>query len=320
VDNGEDVMAFKLSVASLPPLENYEQAKKKYESITPIRGSNNVRPLGDRRYGHTRYITEGNGGEYYAACLYRTECVRYYRPEVKDGVTTERIEVRHGRWDTVSTAAFLDRVLPSGLRAEKTNNAVRINGYAIGVDKHENGLLVLESINGAKWEIKNFAQEVIHKINRKRKAQVLKRHAPFLQWAKAYLSLMEDKISEQDLVAARGEVATLIKAERYARMRQTASLMLANEHDSDQFAKYQLAVALIAQKEGSLVWRGGVATDRTRVLYHNQLAEFICKLYARELLDEVKLEPGEIKADKYKSWLRDALAVEDTQPGKLDFV
>ena len=310
---------FKISVDSLSPLENYEQAKKKYESIIPIRGSNNVRPLGNRRYGHTRYITEGNGGEYYAACLYRTECVRYYRPEVKDGVTTERIEVRHGRWDTVSTATFLDRVLPSGLRAEKTNNAVRINGYAIGVDEHGNGLLVLESINGAKWEIKNFAQEVVHKINRKRKAQVLKRHASFLQWTKAYLSLMEDKIPEQDLRAAGKEVATLMKAERYTRMRQMASLMLANEHDPDQFAKYQLAVALIAQKEGSFVWRGG-ATDRMRVLYHNQVAEFICKLYARELLDEVKLEPGEIKADKYKSWLRDALSVEDTQLGKLDFV
>jgi len=96
---------FAISTDGCRTIHTYDQAKQRYESIEPIRGSNNIRPYGKRSKRNLR-ISEGtmDGVHYYAAILYVTECVRWFA----DG----RVQVRTGGYATVSTSKFISAVAP----------------------------------------------------------------------------------------------------------------------------------------------------------------------------------------------------------------
>jgi len=116
-------MAFAISTRHLPCLHDYDEAKERYNSVIPIRGkAPDIRPLGKRSAQHMRIEKNNNEhGEYYAATLYSTECVRYYA----DG----RIQVQHGNWPSQSTAAFINRVSP--FNACLSHTRLWVNGEAL---------------------------------------------------------------------------------------------------------------------------------------------------------------------------------------------
>lgn len=103
---GGIAMTFSINTRGIRQIDSYEEAKYRYDNIKPIRGNpNDIRPLGDRNKQHMR-IVKGSCGDYYAAVLYRTECVQWH----SDG----RIVVNQGGWATDSTAAFVHAVSPFG--------------------------------------------------------------------------------------------------------------------------------------------------------------------------------------------------------------
>lgn len=90
----------------------YERAKQTYESITPIRGTNDVRPL--RRREHTRQIVK-NADDSYSYRLYATDLVTCY----PDG----RLEIFLNRWYTPTTLEFIDNFVPA-IRVHKQDGIV----------------------------------------------------------------------------------------------------------------------------------------------------------------------------------------------------
>lgn len=68
---------------ALPSFDTYAEAKKLYANTKEIRGSNNIRPLGLRRVGHSMSIvsSQATPQKYIAAKLYQTECVRWMEPD-----------------------------------------------------------------------------------------------------------------------------------------------------------------------------------------------------------------------------------------------
>ena len=99
------------NVANIPSIPNYAKAKEHYESVTPIRGRDNVRPLGSkRRYTwfrikeNRRVIEDGFLGQYittYTCTLYDShDCVEYF----PDG----SIAIRTFGWHTPTTIAFIN--------------------------------------------------------------------------------------------------------------------------------------------------------------------------------------------------------------------
>jgi hypothetical protein len=132
--NEDKTMSFHVNVDSLPYLRSYTQAKGRYDSTTPIRGSNNVRPLGDRKKKHMR-IEEakrnGAGAAGIACVLYNTPCVTYY----EDGT----LHLAHGGYISRSTIKFIARVAPvSGVHMDSARQClvVRVAGgeYQCGND------------------------------------------------------------------------------------------------------------------------------------------------------------------------------------------
>jgi hypothetical protein len=113
---------FAISTDGCHVVRTYNDAKYHYESIKPIRGSNNIRPYGPRNKQNMR-IEEGTIDRvpYYAAVLYGTPCVRWF----VDG----RIQVRTGDYNTVSTAKFIHAVSP--FTTQLFDNRVWVNSIPI---------------------------------------------------------------------------------------------------------------------------------------------------------------------------------------------
>lgn len=85
----------------------YERAKSHYESIKPIRGSDNLRPTGDRR---KQWMTIRQEGENYIYSLYKQDCVVY---------TPTSIIINTGKWFTPTTAEFITAHTPIGVYCVK---------------------------------------------------------------------------------------------------------------------------------------------------------------------------------------------------------
>ena len=90
-------------LTDMPQLRSYEQALKHYESIKPIRGSNNLRPIcattNGRRKKHMQIIKRDDA----IACrLYNTDVLTFY----KDGV----VEYYSGGYISNSTHAFASSI------------------------------------------------------------------------------------------------------------------------------------------------------------------------------------------------------------------
>ncbi len=76
--------------ARIKSLPTYAQAKAHYESVVPIRGSDNIRPLGaNRRYKYTQIVKRmisvetpdnplGEWAEVYACNLWGTDYITFY--------------------------------------------------------------------------------------------------------------------------------------------------------------------------------------------------------------------------------------------------
>ena len=172
-------MGFGINGYDLPLLRNYERAKARYDSIVPIRGSNNVRPLGDRRKQHQRIEVaprNGAGAAGLACVLYRTACVTYY----EDGT----IHLAHDGYISQSTCTFINRVAPvTAVRMDKQRGClvVRIAGgeYKCGKDglwlKYDETATVYVPVDPEPFEVTL--------VNRVAMRAVKKQYAAFMQYA-----------------------------------------------------------------------------------------------------------------------------------------
>ena len=173
-------MSFGINGNDLPFIRSYKRAKEQYDSTTPIRGSNNVRPLGDRRKHHQQRIEEaprnGAGAAGMACVLYRTACVTYY----EDGT----IYLAHGGYISQSTCRFIDRIAPvSEVRMDKKRDClvVRVAGgeYQCGND----GLWLRYNPESTSYAPVDPVPFKITLVNRAAMREVKKQYAAFMQYA-----------------------------------------------------------------------------------------------------------------------------------------
>lgn len=94
-------MGFHINVYNMPRIDNYDEAKKEFESRTVVRGENkSVRRLGDR-YEKEKWLRQEiqEGVEVYIAGYYDTDLVRFY-PTHK--------EITLGNYPSTSTQYFVN--------------------------------------------------------------------------------------------------------------------------------------------------------------------------------------------------------------------
>jgi len=176
-------MGFGINGNDLPLLRNYGRAKQVYDAITPIRGTSNLRPLGDRRKQHQRIEVaprNGAGAAGIACVLYRTACVTYY----EDGT----MHLAHDGYISQNTCRFIDRITPvSGVRMDKQRGClvVRIAGgeYKCGKDglwlKYDAGV----DTGVAQWIPVDPEPFKVTLVNRAAMREVKKQYAAFMQYA-----------------------------------------------------------------------------------------------------------------------------------------
>jgi len=177
-------MAFAISTWHLPPLYDYDEAKERYNSVRPIRGrTDDTRPLGKRSAQHMRIEKNYNEhGQYYAAVLYSTECVRYYE--------NGKLQVLHNGWASQSTAAFIHAVSPLG--AHISNNRLWVSGEMLdgGRDSlwFEKVARPREEGGGCRWECTNPRKYFINLYNKETTKRI--RSNPVVKHMQHYLKTM----------------------------------------------------------------------------------------------------------------------------------
>lgn len=165
------------TVSRIQRIRNYADAHALYEKTKPIRGSDNVRPIGARRDAHRYNIVKGIG--VYKAFLYNTPVV-----EFREG--GETIIKTHG-YNSALTMDFIAQVL--GISAFRTRGqcVFTISGVKYVTSGYD-GELVLRN-SGYSYEVVAQQEHKHYVVSRAGANTVRRRYSEFRQYLKGFLSL-----------------------------------------------------------------------------------------------------------------------------------
>lgn len=171
-------------------IRDYADAKRVYEETKPIRGrTEDVRPLGKRHRDWETIRQIGLGADLppaYAARLYRTNVVTWYA----DGT----LGIKADGWHSTSTAQFIHNV--SCLRAAKVNRKLWVWSSATKYPvPHEGELRLHRTETG--WQPVQGYEPTVRQVQRSATAAMHKQLAPFLSWARTFLSLSDGVIQPE---------------------------------------------------------------------------------------------------------------------------
>lgn len=283
-------MAFGINGHDLPLIRSYKQAKSRYDSITPIRGSNNVRPIGDRRKQHQR-IEEakrnGNGAAGMACVLYHTQCVTYY----EDGT----IHLQHGGYISQSTCKFIYRIAPvSDVRMDKQRDCLVVSvaggEYKCGRD----GLWLRYNEQTTGYEPFDYEPFKVTTVNRKAMREVKQQYAAFMQYAVGLGKLTQWEKPEFEGHRWSGDSEEMLDAMRGDDMDEWARA----------FQRLLRAAGVVKQQYdyGARMWSTTWHCDQKRV--EALLARYIKKVHASEVLVREALPLGVHKKDPNHNYVR----------------
>lgn len=166
------------TVGRIKRIRSYAEAQAQYETTKPIRGSDNLRPIGARRDAAKYYIKEAGSGEY-CAYLYNTPVVTF-NPD-------NTIVIQTYGYDTALSMDFIGQVL--GIPACRTRGqcVFTIDGMKY-ITSGRGGKLVLRSDNG-KLSVTEQQTHKQYVISRSGANTVRRRYSEFRQYLKGFLSL-----------------------------------------------------------------------------------------------------------------------------------
>jgi hypothetical protein len=167
-------------------------ARDLYNAITPIRGSQDVRPL--KRREHTRRIVKLND-DAYAYVLYSTRVVTC----LSDGT----IELHLGRWNTPTTREFISEYTP--LRVHTCNGILYVcNVYMDGehypslpIDPDQTTFFRVDDTGKKHLIGKVVAYKM--QVNRERSKKVRELIKPFLDYCDSILTIMDWAVSYDEM-------------------------------------------------------------------------------------------------------------------------
>lgn len=179
---------------------DYESAKAKWESTKPIRGrAVDVRPLGKRSRDQETIVKVDLGADKpegerwaYAAKLYNTNVVTWY-PDSTMGI---KVDTYH----TPITAKFIHEVSPLG--CAKANRKLWVWAYGTGSESikypvpYKDEMRMKRQVDGTWAPLEGYTPKV-RRTDRKATKPLQQQVAPFLNWAKAFLSMADGAIQPE---------------------------------------------------------------------------------------------------------------------------
>lgn len=184
---------------------DYEQAKRRWDNVRPIRGrAVDIRPLGKRSRDWETIVKVDLGADKpegerwaYAAKLHDTNVVTWY-PDNTMGITA-------GGWHSPSTAKFIHEVSP--LSCAKANRKLWVWAYGTGSESIKypvpptQELRMRRQTDGTWAPLEGYTPKV-HRTDRKVTKPLQQQVAPFLNWAKAFLSMADGAIQPETYAQA----------------------------------------------------------------------------------------------------------------------
>jgi hypothetical protein len=181
-------------------MNTYIQAKAKWQNIKPIRGrAVDIRPIGKRSRSWEAIVQVDLGADKpegeryaYAARLHSTNVVTWY-PDSTMGI---KVDTYH----TPITAKFIHEVSP--LCCCKTNRKLWVCSYGTGSESikypvpYKDELRMRRQDDGAWAPLEGYAPKV-RRTDRNVTKPLQQQVAPFLNWAKAFLSMADGAIQPE---------------------------------------------------------------------------------------------------------------------------
>jgi hypothetical protein len=176
------------TVMTVPRIANYTEAYAKWNNTKPVRGrSDDIRPLGERRYVDSYSVRKNVWTEAIELVLYQTPVIKF--------TADDEVIINYGRWPSASTCQFITRIL-SGVGANRVRGDVVLgfstaNGVVIQ-KLGENEELVLVRSGDGRWQPKQIKTLFDYRINRKEANNVRKDVKQFRDYLQGMVKLMED--------------------------------------------------------------------------------------------------------------------------------
>ncbi len=176
------------TVMAVPRIANYIEAYARWNNTKPMRGrSDDIRPLGERRYVDTYSIRKNIWTEAIELVLYQTPVIKF--------TADDEVVLNYGRWPSASTCQFITRVL-AGVGASRVRGEV-VLGFNTADGRviqklGENEELVLVRVD-SRWQPKEIKTMFDYRINRKEANNVRRDVSEFRKYLNGMVKLMEDE-------------------------------------------------------------------------------------------------------------------------------
>ena len=222
---------FSVDVTNVPTLGSYIVALSKYESITPICGSNNVRPLEQRsKQQFTINLTRATGidGIEYPAvgCMLHSSNVVVY-------LSNGEIHYNSCGYNTMSTNAFASKVMPRGVYASSHRGEAMVTGGDNLSKIQGDGPIKLYQESGV-WVVHEPTTPHCYYLRHKPMTIERRRAKPFMDFCTSMVSVL----GSQDNYNRAGAYSSTTMLEVYEaigdedKWADMAELLLARAYDS----------------------------------------------------------------------------------------
>ncbi len=222
--------------ARIKPILNYAQAKERYDKVVPIRGRDNVRPLGDkRRYTWLRIIKKtvsiesadhplGQFAEVYSCSIYNKDIVDFYPSGdiVFHGESYRGVSVMNMVTYALSGLAQIGSMRGKWYFVNKKGQSFVI---------HEDKPTTFNLVDGDYQPSLND-KEYIYRLNRKEMNDLRKQHKKFLDYACTALG-MDDNL---------GNLNDLKKVKEYLKLKQIDLIPVFNWNNKPDFKSNRASV------------------------------------------------------------------------------
>ena len=204
--------------AHIVPIANYAQAKERYEKTTPIRGSDNIRPLGkNRRYKWVQIVHKkasmespddplGQFVDVYACHMYGYDLITFYP---NGDVVFDCRRYRGVSVINMVTYALFGVVKIGSMRGKWYLTNKKNQSFVLS----DTEKTVFRSVDGD-FMPKDVTPETVYRLNRKEMNTLRKRYKKFIDYACTALS-MDSRI---DSGVADGEKREITKVKEYFKL------------------------------------------------------------------------------------------------------
>ena len=222
--------------ARIKPILNYAQAKERYDKVVPIRGRDNVRPLGDkRRYCWVNIVKKtvsiesadhplGQFAEVYSCAIYGRDIIDFYPSGdlVFHGESYRGVSVMN-----MVTYALMGLAQVGSMRGKWYFVNKKGQSFVIHDDKPTTFSLV-----DGDYQPSLNDKEYIYRLNRKEMNGLRKQHKKFLDYACTALG-MDDNL---------GNVDGLKKVKEYLKLKQIDLIPAFNWNSKPDFKSNRASV------------------------------------------------------------------------------